>query len=120
MHAPLRARFDQGDPLVVSAMREFAEYTDSAKDSLQRRCVAGLHELINRNFSKRQQICDLSPSHVAMVQLARGTGASAKFAGSSGAVIGTYRDDEQFAALRDAFAQIGCEVFRPLVVDKVR
>ena len=49
----------------------------------------------------------------AMVMTARSAGASAKFAGSGGAIVGTYTDDAQFSRLSAALATIGCQTIRP-------
>ncbi len=38
----------------------------------------------------RRSIMNLSPQHIAMVETARSLGASAKYTGSGGAIIGTY------------------------------
>ena len=46
---------------------------------------------------------------------ARNAGASAKFAGSGGAIVGTYEDDAQYARLAEALAAIGCTTIRPEV-----
>jgi glucuronokinase len=50
-----------------------------------------------------------------MVMTARRSGASAKFAGSGGAIVGTYEDDAQYAALEKDLAAIGCTTFKPLI-----
>ena len=51
-----------------------------------------------------------------MVETARSTGASAKFAGSGGAIIGTYEDEGVFKALRERLCALGCEVFKPEII----
>jgi glucuronokinase len=50
-----------------------------------------------------------------MVDVARQCGASAKFAGAGGAIIGTYRDEAMFERLRDALSQIGAQVIKPQI-----
>lgn len=50
-----------------------------------------------------------------MVMTARSVGVSAKFAGSGGAIVGTYQDDSQFAEFVHALARIGCKTFRPTI-----
>ena len=45
-----------------------------------------------------------------------GVGASAKFAGSGGAIVGTYTDDAMFARLEEALGAIGCRVIKPVIV----
>jgi glucuronokinase len=50
-----------------------------------------------------------------MVETARRCGASAKFAGSGGAILGTYSGESMFAAVRDSLAAIGSRTFKPQV-----
>ena len=50
-----------------------------------------------------------------MVMTARRSGASAKFAGSGGAIVGTYEDEAQYAALERDLAAIGCRTLRPTI-----
>jgi glucuronokinase len=114
-HAPLRARFDEGDPKIHAAMKRFAEITDEARAALLAGDQQRFHQLVDENFDLRQSICDLSPSHVRMIEAARSAGVSAKFAGSGGAIVGTFSDRSQYEALRRNLTAIGCEVFRPQI-----
>ncbi|MFM8250708.1 MAG: mevalonate kinase [Planctomycetota bacterium] len=116
VHNPLRARYDQGDPAVVAAMDEFAGYAASAREALLNRDYQLLDQLINRNFDLRRQIINLSPSHVRMVETARAVGATAKYSGSGGAIIGTYRDDSMLRNLESELGKINCVVVKPQVV----
>jgi len=50
-----------------------------------------------------------------MVEVARGCGASAKFAGSGGAIVGLYEDDRMFEKLETEMAGIGSRAIRPLI-----
>ena len=112
-HNELRARFDQQQEDVVSAMQTFAELAVESRAAI----IAGDHDqlsdLIDRNFDMRASICRLPARHVEMVEVARAAGASAKFAGSGGAIIGTYRDTDMFRDLKSRLEAIGCEVFQP-------
>ena len=74
-----------------------------------------LPALINANFDLRNKIFNVSEENRRMVQVARNAGASAKFAGSGGAIVGTYADDAQYAALVQALAAIGCTTLKPTV-----
>ena len=51
-----------------------------------------------------------------MVELARKCGASAKFTGSGGAIIGTYKDDAMFDTLYSTLKQYNVEIIRPNIV----
>jgi len=111
-HGPLGDRYRRGDPVVHAAMRQFAELAVEARMALLSRQPAKLKPLMDANFDLRRTIMDLAPGHIRMVETARSTGASAKFAGSGGAIIGTFDGQPMFAALQQSLGAIGCEVFR--------
>ena len=72
-----------------------------------------LFELINRNFDLRTQIMNISESNKEMVRIARDCGASAKFSGSGGAIIGMYTDDEMLRKLIVRLKDINARVIKP-------
>jgi len=113
LHNPLRARYNQGDPEVVAAMQKFASLAAQARTALLHRDHELLSRLMDENFDTRRKICQLQPMHVEMVEVARSTGASAKFAGSGGATVGVYRDEAMYAELKSRLERIGCRVFKP-------
>lgn len=116
VHNPLRARFEAGDRDVINAMAKFADLTVQFRTALDAGNVNEMSRLLDENFNTRRSICKLNPDHVAMIEAARSTGASAKFAGSGGAIIGICRDDQTFAALRKSLKPLGCKVIRPTIV----
>ncbi|MDF1568522.1 MAG: hypothetical protein RQ801_00160 [Spirochaetaceae bacterium] len=115
VHNNLRYRFDQGDEDVVSAMKEFAGLADRVKDMFETGNYSGLSEIINANFNLRSSICDISRRNEELVHTARSTGASAKFTGSGGAIIGTFTDAAELASLKTALSRIGAEVIVPTI-----
>jgi glucuronokinase len=115
LHNRLRARYDHGDIDVVRAMDTFADLALRAKSALEDGDADLLSRLIDENFDTRRSICQLHQDHVRMVELARSVGASAKYAGSGGAIIGTYRDDAMYQALKVKMEALNCCVFRPRV-----
>ena len=50
-----------------------------------------------------------------MVEVARRCGASAKFAGSGGAIVGTYQDEAMLERLRAAMTALGSRTIIPMV-----
>jgi glucuronokinase len=52
---------------------------------------------------------------VEMVEAARACGASAKFAGSGGAIVGFYTDEAMFERLAAALSGLQCRVLKPEV-----
>jgi len=115
VHNNLREMFDRGDTAVVEAMGELADLTQRAHAAIISWDVDALGGLINDNFDLRKSIMHLPQEHLAMVATARATGASAKFAGSGGAILGTYKDQAMFDRLRESLAKMGCRVIKPIV-----
>ncbi len=116
LHNNLRSRYEQRDVRVVTAMAAFADIAQQARDALVGHRPELLSDLVDRNFNLRQTICQLPRGHVQMVLTARRVGASAKFAGSGGAIIGVCASDEMFEDLRRELGGIGCQVIRPEIV----
>ena len=116
-HRNLRTLFQQGDPTVLAAMKTFRDLTDRGRKALLAGDWDELHEVMNANFDLRCTIMNIAPENMRMVQVARSTGASAKFCGSGGAIIGVYKDGRQYQQLSDALAEIRCSVFRPSVFE---
>lgn len=114
-HNDLRARYDAGDTVVVDAMLEFTRLTNNAHTALLTRDESSLFDLINANFDLRHSMCELNSAHVEMISVARSIGVSAKYAGSGGAIIGSYHDQAQFERLESAMKAIGCELVQPII-----
>lgn len=114
-HNDIRGRFQRGDPAVIRAMGKFAAVASQAREAL----LSGDHERLARvmdeNFDTRRSIYQLPAGQIRMIEVARSMGASAKFAGSGGAIIGAYRDEAMFHRLQEALSAIGCRVFKPVI-----
>jgi glucuronokinase len=59
---------------------------------------------------------NVSESNREMVRVARACGASAKFTGSGGSIIGTYHDDEMLTKLVVGLKKINARVIKPIIV----
>lgn len=114
-HNNLRARFEQGEPAVVEAMGRFASLAAEAREALLVGQKACLGRLMNANFDLRRSICHLPAGQIELIERARAVGATAKFAGSGGAILGTYPDEPSFERLREELAAIHCQVVRPQI-----
>ena len=121
-HRKVKRLFQEKNRDVMSAMDEFADIAREGRDILAdpEACsgAAGrkrLAELVNANFDLRDRVFNVASENRNMVMVARAAGASAKFAGSGGAIVGTYEDDGQFALLKERLAAIGCTTFRPVI-----
>jgi len=114
-HSDLRKRFEAGDRTVHRAMREFAELTDRFRAALEAGRTGELHALMNRNFDLRASIVPISEANWRLVNTARNAGASAKFCGSGGAIVGICEGEQLFRELSAALAGIGAVTVRPIV-----
>jgi glucuronokinase len=114
-HRKVKKLFEEKKPDILSAMSEFADIAQKGRDAL----VAGRKDLIaglvNANFDLRDRIFNVAELNRNMVMTARESGASAKFAGSGGAIVGTYEDEAQFALLSAKLSEIGCTTFKPSI-----
>lgn len=115
LHNDLRGRFNRGDPDVIAAMRHFAQLAAAGRDAIVARDCESLSRLMDENFDTRRSICNLHAGHIQMIEAARRAGASAKFAGSGGAIIGTFKDQAMFDALTSELAKMQCIVVRPKI-----
>lgn len=112
-HRNLRLLFEQGDPTVVSAMQKYRELTDRGHAALMAGDWDALHRITNENFDLRKTFMPIAKENQRMVDVARSTGASAKFAGSGGAICGVYHSEDQFRQLTSALKKIGCTTIKP-------
>lgn len=112
-HNDLRARWLRNDPDVVDAMAFWAGLTEDFRAALEAGDRAEMHRLINANFDRRASLYDVGAGNREMVSIARAAGASAKFAGSGGAIVGFYESEEDFRRLEGCFAPKGIRVIRP-------
>ncbi|XP_030236514.1 glucuronokinase with putative uridyl pyrophosphorylase [Gadus morhua] len=110
IHSNVRQRWLSGEPLVVEAMKSFAQLTDEARAALEGKDWPLLARLMDRNFELRRSVYTdecLGPGNLRMVQLAKQFGAAAKLPGSGGAVLGLSVDQQRMVEMRQAFQEAG-------------
>jgi glucuronokinase len=74
---------------VGKATEQFAEPMFLARQALLEGDAKRFGCPVNANVDLRPSSCRLLPAHVQMIELARRAGATAQFAGSGGAIVGT-------------------------------
>ena len=116
-HSNLRERYNRGDETVVGAMKCCAELAASGREALIAGDAERLACLMNRNFDTRRAIYRLPAWQIDMVETARTCGASGNFAGSGGAIVGTYQSETAFERLKASLAAIGSRTIKPQVSD---
>lgn len=118
LHSRLREKYNAGVPEVLKAMAEWGELTELVAAAIRERKFDKIPALLDRNFDLRCQVCSdaISSKNKQMVEVARSCGASAKFTGSGGAIIGTYSDEKMFEAMKTAFRASQVELIKPSIV----
>ncbi len=117
VHNDLRARYNYKEPEVLNAMKEWAGLAEKVRECLETGNICDLPQHIDRNFDLRRSILSISKENIEMVEAARSVGASAKFTGSGGAIIGTYTDDTMYGKLKETLSKKGVEVLKPDIVN---
>lgn len=115
-HNYLRARFDQGEPAVLEAMEEWSSLSSRMISALESENINEIPALINRNYDLREKLLNVKKEYAIMVKIARKTGASAKFTGSGGAIIGTYEDETMYQVMKIKFKKYGMDIIKPKIV----
>jgi galactokinase/mevalonate kinase-like predicted kinase len=110
VHGGLRER--AAEAAVRRAMARLAGHASAARNALIAGDRAGFAAAIDGSFDEREALLELDPRHVAMVHTARATGASANYAGSGGAIVGTLPPAGPEPVAR-ALRLLGCEVITP-------
>ena len=112
-HNDIRNRYNRGEKNVIDAMKHFAELAEEGRKALLKGDHERLGALIDENFDTRHKLYRLPAWQVQMVETARACGASAKFAGSGGAIIGVYKDQAIYQKLCTEMVKIGSQVITP-------
>ncbi len=112
----LKERYNAGDESVHQTIKELADVAEQGKQALLAKDYETLNRLIDLNFDLRCKIMNISESNMEFVRIARASGASAKFSGSGGAIIGMYSDDETLSKLVVNLKKINARVIKPYVL----
>jgi glucuronokinase len=116
VHSDVRARYDRGENDVIDVLGQIAKKAEDGRSALLEGRSDDLHQLMNENFDLRCQIYNVPESNKRLINAARACGASAKFAGSGGTIIGIYRDDDMLNQLFVQLKKHNARVIKPFVV----
>ena len=101
---------------MLEAVETWKSLTVAFKKALEADDMNLMNECINANFDLRNKICTLHPKQIELVLLARKSGASAKFCGSGGAIIGMYKDEATLAQLKQDLEASQVNILLPQIV----
>lgn len=114
-HNDFAKRYTEENSEVRDAIQQWIKLTEDAWSKLQQG-DKNIAALLNRNFDIRKKVMNVSKGNLQLVETARSIGASAKFTGSGGAIIGTYTDEKMFENLVAIMKEINAEVIKPEIV----
>jgi glucuronokinase len=116
-HNDLRSRFNRGEPAVLDGIKRWAELAQQARDLIAAGRGSEIGPLLNANFDLRASLISISPGNRQLVETGRKLGAYTKFAGSGGAIVGSYDGDPaRLDRLRKAYGAIGATLLVPQIV----
>lgn len=115
-HSNFKERFNKGETKMLEAVESWKNLTVKFRSALEAGDFDTMNECINTNFDIRNSLAQLNQKQVELVMLARKSGASAKFCGSGGAIIGMYRDEAMLKRLKKDLASSGVNILLPEIV----
>jgi glucuronokinase len=98
-------------------MATWARYAEEGRTALRAGDFATLDRLVDANFDLRAKIYRINEGNVEMIWAARSAGASANFAGSGGAITGSYQDEKMLERLVEAMKPLGVVVIKPKITE---
>ncbi|MFA9454738.1 MAG: mevalonate kinase [Candidatus Aminicenantaceae bacterium] len=113
---PIREGFERGDPDVLAALVSLASLAEQGKAALLLQDHAQIRSLMDANFDLRRRIMPISEDNLSLIRSARACGASAKFAGSGGSLIGVYDGEDMYQELVNRLGRLDAVVTKPVVV----
>jgi glucuronokinase len=113
-HNDLRSRFNRGESAVLDGIKRWAELAQQARDLIVSGRGGEIGPLLNANFDLRASLIPISPGNRQLVETGRRLGAYTKFAGSGGAIVGSYDGDpERLRRLTAAYDEMGAKLIVP-------
>jgi len=110
IHSDVKARWKNGDQVVIDGMKRFAKITDEGRAALLASDWRTLGKLMDANFALRRELYGdacIGKAALAMVAVAQEAGVPCKFPGSGGAVVGMCESEEQRQHVRMLYEQRG-------------
>lgn len=110
----IRKGYETGDKHIISTLNRLADIAQEGKMALEHGEENKFFDLMNLNFDLRSKIMFITETNKELIQAARRCGASAKFAGSGGSIIGMYRGEDMFDLLVSELGKLQAEVIHPI------
>ena len=111
----IRMGFEKGDKFVIDTLNRIAGIAEIGKNALLKGNFDQFFDVMNENFDLRSKIMKISDSNFELIRTARQCGASAKYAGSGGSIIGMYQSEDMFAHLEIELGKIQAKLIKPII-----
>ncbi|MCL4140619.1 UNVERIFIED_CONTAM: hypothetical protein GTU68_037756 [Idotea baltica] len=108
-HRILRQRFDAGEGVIRETLRSLASLVVEGEAALRWGNNERFAELLAENMRLRKLLGPIPAVQLELVEAAERCDASATFAGSGGAVVGVYDDDDHLRLITGSMAAIDAQ-----------
>jgi len=109
-HRQLRKRFEEGDVPIRDALHHLAGLALQGEAALRWHDPDRFGELIGENMRIRRQLGRIPERQIELVDVANSCDCQATFAGSGGAIVGVYTDEEQLERVTRALQTVDAVV----------
>jgi galactokinase/mevalonate kinase-like predicted kinase len=123
VHAPIRARWERGEPMVVKAYERMAALAREGKAALLHADWSALGGLLDENHALTRELGGSGPANERLIEAARSAGAlGAKLAGAGGGgtIVALWPDPDPAPLERALRAAGAASLYRPAPVPGVR
>ncbi|MDH7511901.1 MAG: hypothetical protein QHH14_03020 [Clostridiales bacterium] len=111
----IRLAYEKKDASTLSALNRLAGIAAEGREGYLRRDFTRWPALMNENFDLRARIMRISEGDLDMIKTARRCGASAKFAGSGGSIIGIYDGEDMYECLVRELSRLEAVTLKPII-----
>ena len=120
IHKKYKTTYEDKSSYFRAAISRLAEMTDEVRDCLQNDRIEALSGLINENFDLRNKLSGIAKGSIEMVAAASSVGASAKFTGSGGAIIGVIENEKMGNRLKRGFESMNAVFIIPVITKRYK
>ncbi|CBY18920.1 unnamed protein product [Oikopleura dioica] len=110
IHSTVKHRWLSEDKEVIEGMNNFRNFTTEARVAIEAEHWSCLQKLMDKNFEQRRILYGdacLGDDNLKLISIAKEHGASAKFSGSGGAIVGLLLEESKEDQMKRAFQKSG-------------
>jgi len=114
IHSTVKHRWLSEDKEVIEGMNNFRNFTTEARVAIEAEHWSCLQKLMDKNFEQRRILYGdacLGDDNLKMISIAKEHGASAKFSGSGGAIVGLLLEESKEDQMREHSRKVVLYIF---------